>query len=197
MAEGAPWLSPGVFARLKEDQWGPLPCAATGPTVMPSAHHPYPRLWKPIISTPNYWMGRSVCAGARVIVNSSKRPAIGTLPSPTGGVSLRRPPRKGSAAVAYSYKRTRKTVDREMKREGSVEVTLTPNHTAGGNLSRFETRRIARLDKEWVARQKPGDRRPPPPCLCRFSRATVTRSSRTSSGRPSFQDRQPSEVVRV
>ncbi len=98
--------------------------------------------------------------GARVIVDSSKRPAIGTLLRALPGVShyvvhLVRDPR----AVAYSYKRTRKTVDREMKREGSVEVTLTPNHTAGGNPSRFETGRIARLDKEWVARQKPGDRK--------------------------------------
>ena len=160
--------------------------------------------------------------GARVIVDSSKRPAVGALLRALPGVSpyvvhLVRDPR----AVAYSYKRIKTTVDREMKREGSVEnslryvyrnlashrvrrgymsdrstllryedfitrptetlhriselvgesparlpvdgdgvVTLTPNHTAGGNPSRFKTGRIElRLDNEWIARQKPGDRR--------------------------------------
>ena len=159
--------------------------------------------------------------GARVIVDSSKMPAIGALLRALPDVSpyvvhLLRDPR----AVAYSYKRLRTTVDREMKREGSAEnsfrylyrnlaaqqvrrgydddrsmvlryedfvthpaetlrrishlvgesparlpvdgdgvVTLSPNHTAGGNPSRFKTGNVAlRLDDEWVRRQRPLDR---------------------------------------
>ncbi|MBA2312820.1 MAG: sulfotransferase [Actinobacteria bacterium] len=159
--------------------------------------------------------------GARVIVDSSKRPAVGALLRALSGVSpyvvhLVRDPR----AVSYSYKRIKTTVDREMKREGAIEnslryvyrnlashavrrgyesdhsmllryedfvtkpietlrrithlvgespadfpvdgdgmVTLSPNHTAGGNPSRFKTGRVAlRLDDEWVVRQRLSDR---------------------------------------
>jgi len=67
----------------------------------------------------------AAATGSKVIIDSSKLPAVAAFLQAVPGirpyiVHLVRDPR----AIAYSYQRTKLTVDRQMNREGSVESSL-------------------------------------------------------------------------